>query len=168
MAHRIRDVIRETMGQRGHTMEQANAAMGLEAGAVRRFLERDLVQTGKTKTARFARYVGLPVETVRKMIICDAARIRRARKYVERAGRRAKYTTDVCVDGGESETCYGIVSITPVVRMPGCRGCLAVDDCRRKVSAGKPTPCELILEREVLETHEREVADQVDFWGVRV
>lgn len=151
-AYRIRDVIREEMDWRGHSVTAAEAAMGgMPKSTLYRFLGEQIVEVSKLNCARIAAYLEIPEDEVRRMVQHDARWIR-ARRV--RGGFIPVQVVEVAED---LLTWWGEVQARPRAEQKrGCKNCEFKPACRQAVDAGRPLPCEQFLVREVLAPHERE------------
>jgi hypothetical protein len=137
----IRDVIRQVLAERGHSISEAERTVGMKRHTLASFLRWERQTMSDERYRKLARYLGLSFAEVKRWVERDRARGR---------GSSVKMAH---IDG-TALTWWGEVG-KPTVdpQRAKCRRCPAADECRQAAAAGRPLPCEAFLERELVPEH---------------
>jgi transcriptional regulator with XRE-family HTH domain len=137
----IREVIRDLMAEREHTIRDAEEAMGMQAKTLRRIVTGQTMNPGRGKMEQIAGYLGIPVRAAGRWFKRDVQRIR---AYKGKQAILAELE-------GPTLTWFGVVDVRE--QEPGCRKCDRQAACRQAADAGLPLPCERLLAREIVPEH---------------
>jgi len=139
----IRDVIRQVMAERGHSIHDAERAMGMPFNTLWRFLAEKQRSLGIRNIERLAGYLNLPVDDVESWVYRDEGRLRIGRNRL-RTNRR----TPVVSTPTGTLTWWGPTEER--ITSNDCRRCRVTAECQEAVNAGRPMPCEGFLEQEII------------------
>jgi transcriptional regulator with XRE-family HTH domain len=151
----IRDVLAQTIQERGQSIADARNEMGLASNALRRILRGDTKRPGRPKIEAIARYLDIPTHSVDLWFQRDYQRL-------WAADDTERLDLIVVIPITEPTwTWYGLLepryeppngrARTLVDNRDGkCAKCPMLEKCQHNVANGKPLACEQMLEREVI------------------